>query len=281
MSYDLYTSLLKMHDRFQPTSEGVRLTIDMTDRNLPELREQYGLADIAGTGSSFDRSVRVMDWLTAHVRHNSMCNPEGARCAATALAFAFDQPEKGVNCAWLATTLTECLLSLSIPARTVYIMPFAPYDCDNHVVTEVWSGRQWIMLDPTCNCYARDSRGNLLSVFGLRAALADQQEITFNEGLRYNGQPYSHDDHRDYLAKDLYWFRIAEQTGSGDTGRHVTIAPDGFDPHRHEVLNVQYRLRVQGDHPWLREWLKQLEKKGTHIFCAMEDAQKAPEVIRD
>lgn len=279
MSYDLYTSLLMMHDAFRPTDEGVRLTIDLTAPALADLREKYGLAAIAGSGTAFDRAVRVMDWLTTHVRHNGSCNPEGSRCAATALAYAFDQPDKGVNCAWLATTLTECLLSLGIPARTVYIMPFAPYDCDNHVVTEVWDGK-WILLDPTCNCFVRDKEGKCLSVFGLRAALADQQEIAFNEGLRYNGQPYKAEEHRDYLAKDLYWFRIAEKTGCGDTGRFVTIAPEGFDPHRHEVLNVQYRLRVQGDQPWLREWLRQLEKKGGHVFCSAEDAWMPPEVMQ-
>lgn len=280
MSYDLYTSLLKMHDTFRPTDESVHLTIDMTAPELADLRNQYGLTVIAGEGDIFTRAVRVMDWLTTHVRHNGNCNPEGKRCASTALAFAFDQPDKGVNCAWLATTLTECLLSLGIPARTVYIMPFAPYDCDNHVVTEVWDGTKWIMLDPTCNCFVRNSEERLLSVSGLRAALADQQQVTFNEELRYNGQPYNAEEHRDYLAKDLYWFRIAEHTGCGGTGRFVTIAPEAFDPHRRETLNVQYRLRVQGDAPWLREWLVQLEKKGTHTFCSMDDAWKAPEITR-
>lgn len=277
MSYDLYTSLLKMHDAFRPTDEGVHLTIDCTAPELAALREQHGLGAIAGCGAAFDRAVRVMDWLTAHVRHNGMCNPEGPRCAMTALSYAFDQPDRGVNCAWLATTLTECLLSLGIPARTVYIMPFAPYDCDNHVVTEVWDDG-WSLLDPTCNCFVRDGAGHPLSVFGLRAAFANQQEVAFSEGLRYNMQPYKAEDHRDYLAKDLFWFRIAERTGFGDTGRFVTIAPEGFDPHRHEVLNVQYRLRVQGDQPWLRQWLEQLERKGGHLFCSAEDAQKAPEV---
>ena len=187
MNYDLYASILVMHDEFRPTDAGVKLAVDFTVPGLSVLREQYGLAAIAGEGCAFDRAVRVMDWLTTHVRHNGNCNPEGERGAMTALAFAFDQPDKGVNCAWLATTLTECLLSLAIPARTVYIMPFAPYDCDNHVVTEVWTGDTWIMLDPTCNCYAHDAQGNLLSVLTLRAALAARQPIAFNDGLRYNG----------------------------------------------------------------------------------------------
>lgn len=278
MNYDLYTSLLKMHDVFRTTDESVSLSIDVSAPALFELSEKHGLAAIAGSGDSFTRAVRVMDWLTAHVRHNGNCNPEGKRCAMTALEYAYDQPERGVNCAWLATTLTECLLSIGIPARTIYIMPFAPYDCDNHVVTHVWYGEntQWIMLDPTTNCYVQDKAGKLLDVFDLRALLADQQEVVFNEGIRYNGQPCSAEEHRDYLAKDLFWFKMAEKSGADDRiGRELIIAPKGYDPHKREVLNIQYRMRVQGDAPWLRSWLEAIEKE-QYIFCSIEDARKAP-----
>ena len=37
MSYDLYTSLLKMHDCFRPSDEGVRLSIDYSAPELTEL----------------------------------------------------------------------------------------------------------------------------------------------------------------------------------------------------------------------------------------------------
>ena len=278
MSYDLYTSLLKMHDRFRATEEGVCLSIDDSAPELADLRGKYGLASIAGEGESFNGAVRGMAWLTSHVRHNGSCNPEGQRCARTALEFAFDQPERGVNCAWLATTLTECLLSLGIPARTIYIMPFAPYDCDNHVVTHMWYAErsQWVMLDPTTNCYVQDKAGKLLDVFDLRALLADQQEVVFNDGLRYNGQPYKAEDHRDYLAKDLFWFRMAETSACNDaSARYVVIAPEGYDPHRREVLNAQYRIRMFGEAQWLLDWLAAREKQ-TMVFCSIEDARKAP-----
>lgn len=274
MSYDLYTSLLKMHDVFRPSDEGTALTICYDAPSLTMLRDGYDLAAIAGEGSPFRRAVRVMDWLTTHVHHDGSCNPEGPRCAMTALAYAFDQPDKGVNCAWLATTLTECLLSLGIPARTIYIMPFAPYDCDNHVVTHVWTGEKWVMLDPTCNCFVRDGEGRLLDVFSLRNCLADQQKVIFSEGLRYNGQPYHEEDHRDYLAKDLFWFQTDELTGA-ETGRRLTIVPVGYDPHRRDLLNIRYRMRVQGDAPWLQDWLRHTEQD-TPVFCAPEDVLAAP-----
>ncbi|MBQ8557032.1 MAG: transglutaminase domain-containing protein [Clostridia bacterium] len=274
MFYDLYTSLLKMHDTFRPADTDVHLSIDYTAPTLTELREKYALAAIAGDGDPFDRAVRLMDWLTTHVRHDGDCNPEGSRCALTALEYAFDKADRGVNCAWLATTLSECLLSLGIAARTMYIMPFAPYDCDNHVVTHAWTGTQWVMLDPTTNCYVRDKEGHLLDVFGLRALLADQQEVVFNDALRYNGNPYNAQEHRDYLAKDLFWFQTAEASGSSDS-RQLTIAPEGYDPHKRDVLNIQYRMRVQGDAPWLHSWLE-ITKASVPVFCSVEDMKKAP-----
>ena len=36
MSYNLYTSLLKMHDTFRPTDEGVRLTQTLTCIHCPK-----------------------------------------------------------------------------------------------------------------------------------------------------------------------------------------------------------------------------------------------------
>ena len=277
MSYDLYASLLKMHDTFRPSDAGVCPTVDFSAPELAALRDKFDLEAVAGEGDAFARAVRLMEWLTTHVRHDGSCNPEGPRCAMTALDYAFDQPERGVNCAWLATTLTECLLSLGIPARTVYIMPFAPYDGDNHVVTHVWYAEkaQWVMLDPTTNCYVRDADGNLLDVFALRALLADQQEVVFNDGLRYNGQPYKAVEHRDYLAKDLFWFRMDEKSGS-EGSRPLTIAPEGYDPHRRDMLNIQYRMRVQGDSPWLRDWLQAVETYDKPVYCSIGDARKAP-----
>lgn len=275
MSYDLYTSLLKMHDTFRPSDASVQLSVDFSAPELAELRAKYGLEAVAGEGDAFARAVRLMDWLTIHVRHNGSCNPEGPRFAMTAHTYAYDQPEHGVNCAWLATTLTECLLSLGIPARTVYIMPFAPYDGDNHVVTHVWTGEQWVMLDPTTNCYVRDKAGRLLDVFTLRASLADQQEVIFNPKLRYNGQPYDATEHRDYLAKDLFWFQIREVSRYQGGGRMLAIAPEHYDPKRRDLLNIDYRRRMYGEAEWLDKWQKNVEG-AEYIFSSIEDARKAP-----
>ena len=276
MNYDLYTSLLKMHDTFRPSDEGVQLSVDYSAPELAELRAKYALESIAGKGENFARALRLMDWLTTHVRHDGSCNPEGTCCAMTALAYAYDQPERGINCAWLATTLTESLLSLGIPARTIYIMPFAPYDADNHVVTHLWTGAQWVMLDPTANCYVRDKDGHLLDVFTLRALLADQQEVVFNPEMRYNSKPYDATEHRDYLAKDLFWFRMAEVSCyQGCKGRELVIAPEHYDAKRRDLLNIDYRRRMYGDAEWLHKWQNNVESADL-VYCSIADAQIVP-----
>ena len=275
MSYDLYTSLLKMNDTFRPTDDGVKLMIDFSSPMLAELRNTFDLASIAGEGETFTRAVRLMDWLTTHVRHDGSCNPEGKRCAMTALEYAFDQPDKGINCAWLATTLTECLLSLGISARTVFIMPFAPYDSDNHVVTHVWTGAQWVMLDPTTNSYVMDAEGKLLDVFTLREKLANQQEVVFNAEMRYNGQPHDATEQRDYLAKDLFWFMVLDVSGCDCDPNTLMIAPEHYDPKRRDVLNIDYRIRQYGDAEWLHKWRKAVEDT-EYVYCSIEDARKTP-----
>ncbi len=274
MSCDLYASLLKMYEEFRPSDEGVQLALDFSAPALAQLRERYDLCAIAGEGERFGQALRVMDWLTTHVRHDGNCNPEGRRCALTALEYAFDQPDRGVNCAWLATALAECLLSLSMAARPVYIMPFAPYDEDNHVVTHLWlpEKQQWVMLDPTMNAYAMDGEGRLLDVFALRALLAEQKEVCFCKGMRYNGQPFNHQEHLQYLAKDLFWFQIAQ---SSEDSPMLTIAPEHYDVKKRNILNIEYRIRQWGDEPWLRDWLA-WEKRNKPRYCSPQEALRAP-----
>jgi hypothetical protein len=45
-------------------------------------------------------------------------------------------------------------------ARMMYIMPFAPYDTDNHVITHVYIKelKKWIILDPTFASYIMDNK---------------------------------------------------------------------------------------------------------------------------
>ncbi len=278
MSYDVYTSMLKIHDAFRPASEPVCLTVDFSAPELTELRERYGLAAIAGAGDAFARAMRVMDWLTEHIRHDGSFNFQEGHLALKVFDFAFDQPNKGVNCTTLAQTLSSCLLSLGIPARPVGIYPFSPYDSDNHFVTEAWCAElsRWVMLDPTVNTCVMNAQGLPLDCLGVRALLADQQEIRFSDGLRYNGGPYDAQEHRDYLAKDLFVLQypvISRYDCHESSWRWV--CPEGFDNKRRRVLNVEWRIRQYGNSEWAQKWLADT-KAATERYLTPEDVCKAP-----
>ncbi len=278
MSYDIYTSLLKMHDAFRAATEPVSMTADFTAPELTDLRERFHLNEIAASGDDFTRAMRVMDWLTGHVRHDGSFAFANGHLALEVLDFAFDQPDRGVNCTTLAQTLASCLLSLGIPARPVGIYPFAPYDSDNHFATEVWCEElsRWVMFDPTVNTCAMDDAGHPLDCLGIRQRLAGQQEIHFSEGLRYNGNPYDAQEHRDYLAKNLFvlQYPVVSQYDSNRSAWRW-LCPEGFDNKRRRVLNIEWRIRQYGDSPWAQEWLAST-KAATERYITPEDVRKAP-----
>lgn len=277
MSYDVYASMLKMHDTFRD-AEPVVMVVDFTAPELTELREKYGLAAIAGSGDTYPRALRVMDWLTSHVRHDGSFSFLDGHLALKVLDFAFDQPERGVNCTTLAQTLASCLLSLGIPARPVGIYPFAPYDGDNHFVTEAWCGElgRWVMLDPTVNTCVMDDSGHPLDCLGVRARLADQQEIRFSEGLLYNGHPYDAKEHTEYLAKDLFVLQypvVSRYDCRSASWRW--LCPEGFDNKRRQVLNIEWRMRQYGESDWAKAWLENV-RAAEERFISPEDVRQAP-----
>ena len=168
------------------------------------------------------------------------------------LEYAYDTgAEQGLNCYNLSIILTECLLSIGVPARTVLIMPFSPYDRDNHVVTHAYIADlgKWIMLDPTWSAYVKDAAGNILDVVELRGSLADGRDVFLNDEFSYNGTKLITNDeqvqwYKRYLAKDLFYFTTYETSGFGREhyGRDLTISPVGFNPLEAMMYGLEYRI---------------------------------------
>lgn len=278
MNYEIYASLLKMNDTFRVPAKEVPLTVDFSAPELSELRERFDLPAIAGEGDSFARAMKVMDWLTTHLRHNGSFNFPDGHLALEVFSFAFDHQDKGVNCTTLARTLASCLLSLGIPARPVGIYPLAPYDGDNHFVTEMWCEERdkWILLDPTVNTCVLNKAGEPLSCLETRALLADQEEVRFSEGLRYNMAPHNPQKHRDYLAKDLFYFQFP-RVSAYDTSRSSwrILAPRGFDVKRREILNILWRIHQYGESDWMRQWLDST-RHSAFRYISPADAYRRP-----
>jgi len=282
MSFDVYTSLLKMFDEFHEDSKDIHLSYDLTNQELQKINEKYKLNDIAGKGDSFSKTINILFWLSKNCYHNGNFNFEKEINAKNVLEYSYQKGEEyGVNCLALATTLTECLLSINLIARTISIMPFAPYDYDNHVITHVYIKelKKWIMVDPTYRCYIMDKEKTPLNVFETRELLSNQDYVVFNKEIKHNDEKIEEDSHeiKEYYAKDLFYFMTPEISCHNERikNRRIYIVPSFYDIKKSEILNVEYRIKNEGETEWLKNRQKNIKERN-YLYLVPSEIIKQP-----
>ena len=282
MNYNIFTGILKMFSSFMESSDGVTLTCDNSNDKFTVLRDKYYLQEIAGNGDELSKTLNILFWLSDSVFHFGGAGECATFNSLDLLSYSYKKGANfGINCRGLATILTECLLSLGIAARTLYIHPFSPYDEDNHVVTLAFikTLNKWIMLDPSYNSYVTDTKNNILDVFEIRHRLAEQKPIRFNKEANHNGEKLSEDSpfYTEYLAKDLFYFETPECSKFGcdddENNRIITICPKNFDVKTRNIYNVEYRIKKYGDSKNMNEWLKNT-KENWVLYCSVDEFLK-------
>lgn len=271
-----------MMDSFQSSNKVINLRYDYHD-SFSELEAKYELSKVAGNNSTLDKAINLLDWLSNNVYHDGSSFVQVEHNALALLEYSFKKGKDfGINCCNLSIILAECCLALGLKARAVYIMPFSPYDGDNHVVCEVWVSElnKWIMLDPTYNSYVMDINGSILNTYELRTVLANREKVVFSESLNYNGN-YNQDKDEiiEYYAKDLFYFSCAEihtfNSQRLKSNRHMFFVPTGYDVKRAILANTDYRIQNWGEADWLNE-RRELTKNAEFIYCPIEELLKSP-----
>ena len=223
------------------------------DLDCPEYKtliEKYGIDQIAGEGTAFERSVRLLHWMSPRLTHKGDYDNHVPVNALDLLEYSLDRPEQGINCVNKAKILAECCLALGIYARRVHLMPYSPYDGDNHVVTEIYAPEKggWVMLDPTVDGYFVDETGGPLSVLALRERLADQKFAALltgaDSGDDLPGLVEKHMDYNVYFAKNLFRIGVDRHNGFGDGDREALwLIPTGYAVKRGILANLSYRMQ--------------------------------------
>lgn len=132
------------------------------------LSEKYDLPTAAGSGSDFEKTVRLMQWLTDHTLYSGASATWKADNSPEILDFAYDQDfSHAINCREKAIVLTDCLLALKVYAYPVCMLNSQGGGCHFTVNVFLREQKQWALFDPSFNCWF-SKEGEPLNAWTLR-----------------------------------------------------------------------------------------------------------------
>ena len=283
---DVYSGILFHNQDFETgNEEDVIYEFDCPEFN--ELRTKYNLVKIAGNGSDFARAKRLLHYLAPRLTHSSWYDNHIECNALRLLEYSLSNPEQGINCLNKSKILVECCMALGIYARRVSIMPFSPYDFDNHVVAEIYDRtlEKWIMLDPTSDGYFIDETKTPLSLLEMRSKFANAEFVTYVsstsplkdiEKLRAK-----YTDVNMYICKNLFYFKIEKHSTFGEKYEYLYVVPSHYSIKETKQANCKYRIaNIPAEHEAYRKMaekaLTQLEQFQEPQRVAAESMLKKP-----
>lgn len=247
--FDIYSGILFNNQDFAPGKrEKISYAFDCPEYKT--LIEKYHIDQIAGEGTAFARAERLLHWMSPRLKHKPDYDNHVPFNSLDLLEYSLDRPENGINCVNKAKILTECCLAVGIYARRVHLMPYSPYDFDNHVVTEIYDPELgWVMLDPSMDGFAINEAGKPLSVLAMREKFALRQLATFaacgEDKTNIPALRRAHLEDNAYYCKNL--FRIGVDCrnafGSKARGNAFWLIPAGYSAKKNILANIRYRAQ--------------------------------------
>ncbi len=244
----VFSGILFHNQVFSEGKQDVSIQYDFSCPEFRELREKYGLDTIAGSGSDYVRAKRLLHFLAPRLSHSSWYDNHVPCNALALLDYSLDKKECGINCLNKSKILAECCMAVGIYARRVRIMPYSPYDLDNHVVTEIYDRhrKKWIMLDPTTDGYFIDGDKTPLSLLELRDRFANDKFATFVSSASRPRDLGKYRDkyiyHNAYICKNLFYFSIEQENRFGAGEHFLILCPEHYAIREKEIANARYRI---------------------------------------
>ncbi len=249
------------------------ITYDFTCEEYGTLRDKYNLTAVTGTGSDFEKAARLTSYFAPKLAHKGDYDNRIACNALSLLEYSLSQPEHGINCLNKSKILQECCLALGIYARRVCIMPYSPYDYDNHVVTEIYDRalQKWVMLDVTANGYFADEKDTPLSVLEMRERFALNRTCNFTKLNNEIAEYFSSSEeeqlyYNNYFAKNLFYLVVDQINGFGEKDAYLRFIPKGFQENARREMNRLFRLNKTNDY----EFPHDDRSRGCNINCLIK-----------
>lgn len=264
--FSIYSGILCNNREFAGDVQG-EIVYKFDCPEYETLVKKYGLKRIAGKGTSFERAKRLLHYLAPRLTHSSWYDNHVPCNALDLLEYSLNNKEQGINCLNKSKIFEECCLALGIYSRRVAIMPYSPYDFDNHVVCEIYDEAmdKWIMMDPTTDGMFVDGSGMPLSLLEMRQKFADDEFVTFVKSkdkladVQKLKEKYL--DQNVYICKNLFYFTIEKEHGFGERGGSYIFAPIGYSIKEKSIANIKYRINHMPKEytSWIDRYKKMLE----------------------
>ena len=273
---DIFSGILFNNQKFEAGNDA-EIVYNFDCPEFVTLKEKYNFEKIAGKGSDFRKAKRLLHYLAPRLTHSSWYDNHVPCNALDLLEYSFENPEQGINCLNKSKILEECCLALGIYARRVSIMPYSPYDFDNHVVTEIYDRqlKKWIMLDPTTDGFFVDWDGLPLSLLEMRDKFANAQFVTYVRStdslkdLKKLKEKYLQQNF--YICKNLFFFYVDKDSAFGETGEILAFVPENYSVKEKLIANVKYRIENLPEE--YRSFIPKLEERLEKLKDYSEDAR--------
>ncbi len=269
----IYSGILLNYQEFEKGNHET-ISYDFTCPEFHELKEKYQLTAIAEKGSDFQKAKRLLHYFAPRLHHNSWYDNHIECNALKLLEYSLNNKEHGINCLNKSKILEECCLALQIYARRVSILPYSPYDYDNHVVVEIFDRQlnKWIMLDPTTDGYFIDENKLPLSLLEIRDRFANDEFVTFvtstNRLDHLDNLRKKHMDINQYICKNLFYFMVDQECKFGEPEHRLIFCPTSYSVKKNKIANLKYRIK------YLPEENKKMENKFKQSLSEMINSQE-------
>ena len=294
----LYQGILAMSGELGAASNGANLVYrERSQEYYEELRKQYPVVEVAGIGDTQNRAINLLKWVYDNNYHkNAKLMDQECNAVNVFAKFYGAGREGGLNCACLATALTDCLQAAGIAARTIGCHSCNPYDFDMHVISIAYipERTQWIMLDPTFNAYIMNENGEVVAPWEFRRLLSMRAVVKCSPHTAYHNEDSVTLENRAkeyfrYMAKNSGFY--SEWAGTMFDYRYENqrtyLLPEGFDVIDYGRRNVRFSMdwfgedadqikNIFGAEDYLIKWRSYLDNQTKANCASFEEFTKAP-----
>lgn len=229
LTYDLLAEYQFDDQKYQK----IDYQYDLYNTNSREFfKTLFNIEEVDNINSDSKKAIWMLNQISTLIKHNGGSGLPNDRTVKALHEFSKNF-SNAINCRGLAIILSEALRCVGLKAYHVTCLPYNTKDRDCHVVTEVYCDdlSKWIMIDPSFNAYVMVDN-QILNLAEFREALEKDYEIIASSSINHNGDQYTIDDYKNYMAKNTFRLKrnIKLSDGLDHSGENCTyLVPKKYE----------------------------------------------------